>query len=47
MTKENYMALADFQALWTEKIKPKIPEIAGTADYATAATCESIIDELT
>lgn len=47
MTKVNYMALEDFQNLWTNRIKPAIPGIAGTADYATAATCESIIDELT
>ena len=47
MTKEKYMALADFQTLWTEKIKPAIPGIAGTADYASDQTCESIVDELT
>lgn len=37
MTKENYMALADFQALWTQKIKPAIPTIAGTAHVAHKA----------
>ena len=37
MTKEKYMALADFQTLWTDKIKPKIPEIAGTADVSGKA----------
>ena len=47
MTKKNYMALEDFQELWTNAIKPKIPEIAGVEDYATAQTCEDIIDELT
>ena len=29
MAKDSYMALADFQKLWTEKIKPKVPDIAG------------------
>ena len=47
MTKDHYMALADFQTLWTEKLRPAIPGIAGTADYASEQTCESIIDELT
>lgn len=28
MTKAKYMALEDFQTLWTNQIKPKIPEIA-------------------
>lgn len=45
MTKERYMALADFQALWDDTIKPAIPDIAVT--YATDAVCEDIIDELT
>jgi len=47
MTRDNYMALADFQNLWTNQIKPEIPTIAGTSpNYASAATCESIVDEL-
>lgn len=25
MTKARYMALADFQTLWTDKIKPSLP----------------------
>ena len=28
---ENYMALADFQTLWTDEIKPAIPEIVEDA----------------
>lgn len=40
------MALADFQDLWTHKIKPAIPGIAGTADYATEQTCEDAADEI-
>ena len=47
MTKARYMALADFQDLWTNRIKPQIPTIAGVPTMATSATCESIIDELT
>ena len=47
MTKDHYMALADFQNIWTNVIKPAIPEIAGNADYASVETCEDIIDELT
>ena len=46
MTKARYMALADFQDLWTNKIKPAIPGIAGTADYATDQTCEAAADEI-
>ena len=34
MTKEHYMALADFQNLWTNTIKPQIPTIAGAAGKA-------------
>ena len=41
--KENYMALEDFKTLWDNKLKPVIPELT---EYATVATCESIIDEL-
>lgn len=37
MTKPNYMALADFQDLWTNQIKPAIPSIAGTADVQNKA----------
>lgn len=29
MTKARYMALADFQTIWTNQIKPKIPDISG------------------
>lgn len=46
MTKERYMALADFQDIWTNKIKPAIPGIAGTADYASDAICEAAADEI-
>lgn len=44
MTKEHYMALADFQELWTNRIKPSIPALNGAA---TVETCEAIIEELT
>lgn len=44
MTGENYMALEDFKTLWDDKLKPAIP---GLTEYATTATCESIINELT
>ena len=52
MTKEKYMALADVQSLWTNTIKPFIGQTFATkdeagVDYASVATCESIIDELT
>lgn len=40
------MALEDFQQLWTNKIKPSIPSIAGTNNYASNQTCEDIINEL-
>lgn len=46
MTKPNYMALADFQTLWDQKLKPAIPTIAGTADYATEQTCEAAAAEI-
>ena len=46
MTKAKYMALEDFQTLWDDKIKPAIPEIAGTAGYATEQTCEAAADEI-
>ena len=46
MTKGKYMALEDFQTLWDDKIKPAIPEIAGTAGYATEQTCEAAADEI-
>ena len=42
--KENYMALEDFKTLWDNKLKPAIP---GLTEYASVATCESIIEELT
>lgn len=50
MTKEKYMALADVQTLWTDKIKPSIQNTYATkSDVSTAsvATCESIVNELT
>ena len=52
MTKENYMALADVQAVWTNSVKPWIAQNYATkqeagANYASVATCEAIIDELT
>lgn len=43
MTKANYMALADFQTLWDESIKPAIPTLI---DTASVQTCEAIVDEL-
>ena len=46
MTKEKYMALADFQTLWTDRIKPQIPAIAGTADYASDDLCEAAAEEI-
>ena len=46
MTKARYMALADFQSLWTNKLKPAIPGIAGTANYATDQTCDAAADEI-
>ena len=52
MTKENYMALADFQTLWKNVIKPFINETYATknevsANFASVSTCEEIISELT
>jgi hypothetical protein len=47
MTKEKYMALADFQTLWTNQIKPEIPTIAGTPTPASIQTCQDIVSELT
>ena len=41
------MALADFQTLWTEQIKPAIPSIAGTSNFATTAESEAAANELT
>lgn len=46
------MALADVQTVWTNSIKPWIAQNYATkqeagSDYASTATCESIIDELT
>ena len=46
MTKARYMALADFQDLWTNKIKPAIPDIAGTSNFASDALCEAAADEI-
>lgn len=43
MPKENYMALEDFQKLWSETIKPAIPSFR---DFASVETCEAIITEL-
>ena len=43
MTKSSYMALADFQTLWTNQIKPEIPTIAGTPTFATPAECRAIV----
>ena len=47
MTKAKYMALEDFQTIWTNRIKPKIPEIAGTAGYASTQEGQQAIAELT
>ena len=46
MTKAKYMALEDFQTLWNGKIKPAIPRIAGTAEYATEQTCDAAAGEI-
>lgn len=46
MAKEHYMALADFKTLWDNKLKPAIPGIAGTADYATEETCAAAAAEI-
>jgi len=43
MTKATYMALEDFQTLWTDQIKPEIPTIAGTPTFATPAECRAIV----
>lgn len=43
MTKEHYMALADFQTLWTNKIKPTIP----TANVASVQEATAAANELT
>ena len=51
MTKAKYLALADLQALWTDKIKPWInqqkADKSELPSSASVQTCESIIDELT
>ena len=47
MTKEKYMALADLQTLWTNRMKPTIVDfVNGKVTVASVATCQSIIDEL-
>lgn len=46
MTKAKYMALADFQTLWSNSIKPAIPSIAGTANFASDSLCEDAADEI-
>lgn len=44
MTKENYMALADFQSLWTDKCKPYIKDLHEYKDvYIGAAAASSTI----
>jgi hypothetical protein len=55
MTKEHYMALADFQTLWDDSLKPhisstyatkqEVPETI-TSNSASVDTCISIVDEL-
>lgn len=55
MTKDNYMALADFQTLWDDSLKPhisstyatkeEVPETI-TSKSSSVDTCMSIIDEL-
>lgn len=47
MTKEKYMALSDLQTVWTNKIKPKIPEIAGVVGFASTQEGQQAIAELT
>ena len=46
MTKAKYMALADFQSLWTTTIKPWIQQSV-VVTYASTQTCEDIISEIT
>ena len=47
MTKERYMALADFQSLWTDTIKPALDEQYDTAERATVAESRAAAAELT
>ena len=50
MTKEKYMALADVQSLWTNRIKPHISQTYATKSEVTQAstqTCQNIVTELT
>ena len=48
MTKAKYMALADLQTVWNNKMKPYIQETyVAKSNVAAVATCESIVDELT
>ena len=43
MTKASYMALADFQTLWTSQIKPAVQM---KLTFATVEVAEAVIDEL-
>lgn len=47
MTKEKYMALADFQTLWATKLKPWInsqkADKTELPTYATPAECRAIV----
>lgn len=45
MPKDKYMALADFQSIWTNSIKPAIPSIAVT--YASVSEATAAAAELT
>ena len=52
MTIDNYMALDDFQELWTNKIKPAISQTYATkqeagANFASVAEGKASIRELT
>lgn len=45
MTKAKYMALADLQTVWNNKMKPFIQQQAGTT-HASTTTCEDVISEI-
>lgn len=45
MTAEHYMALADLQTVWDDKMKPFIQQQVGTI-HASTTTCEDVISEI-
>ena len=51
MTKPKYMALADVQTVWTDKMKPWIntnkADKSDLPTFATTSTCQDIVSELT